>query len=190
MSSSLICAVAAVAGLVAASPNPPPAYLQADLPIDERVADLLSRMTLQEKVNQLIIPWPGDFTAESLVQEYGGTGVGAVYEFSVNFKNETDHFASMNMFQGYLLNYSRLGIPVTWISETLHSSRQGGTAFPNPTLLGHTWDTALVQQVGAVIGLEARTAGVGRGYAPVLQVVTDPRFGRYEEAFGEVGWMV
>lgn len=51
-------------------------YLRADLPVDERVADLLSRMTLQEKVNQLIIPWPGSFTAESLVADYGNTGLG------------------------------------------------------------------------------------------------------------------
>lgn len=115
----------------------------------------------------------------------------------------------MNMLQGFFVNYSRLNIPVTYISETLHSSRNNGAAFPNPTLLGHSWDPALVQQVGAVIGLEARTAGVLRGYAPVLQVglrpslvsanratslpqrtqvVTDPRFGRYEEAFGEV-WL-
>ena len=143
-------------------------------------------MTLQEKVNQLIIPWPGSFTAESLVADYGGTGLGALYEDSVNFQNETDHYTSLNILQGYFLNYSRLGIPVTYISETLHSSRNNGAAFPNPTLLGHSWDPAMVQTVGAVIGLEARTAGVGRGYAPVLQVVTDPRFGRYEEAFGEV----
>lgn len=145
-------------------------YQRADLPVDERVQDLLSRMTLQEKVNQLIIPWPGSFTAESLITDYGSTGVGALYEYSVNFKNESDHYASLNMFQAYLLNYSRLGIPVTYISETLHSSRENGAAFPNPTLLGHTWDPVLVEQVGAVIGAESRTAGVARGFAPVLQV--------------------
>lgn len=116
------------------------------------------------------------------------------------------------MLQGYLLNFSRLHIPVTYISETLHSSRNNGTAFPDPTLLAHTWNPTLVQQIGSVIGLEARTAGVSRGYAPVLQVsrplkelavyggrtghcndlqvVTDPRFGRYEESFGEASAVV
>jgi beta-glucosidase len=84
-----------------------------------------------------------------------------------------------------LTSRSRLGIPVATISETLHSSVEGGTAFPNPTLLGSTWDTDLVQAIGSVIGLEARAAGITRGFAPVLQVVTDPRFGRYEEAFAE-----
>lgn len=64
---SLCFGAVAVATAVFGADTDPLPYLRADLPVDDRVADLVSRMTLQEKVNQLIIPWPGSFTAESLV---------------------------------------------------------------------------------------------------------------------------
>jgi beta-glucosidase len=143
-------------------------------------------MTLEEKVTQLLNPWPTKYNCSRVIAEFGATGVGALYAYSIEqCLPGQDHFEALNYLQALLVNSSRLGIPVATISETLHSSLQDGAAFPNPTLLGQTWDVALVEAVGAVIGLEARTAGVTRGFAPVLQVVTDPRFGRYEEAFGE-----
>lgn len=166
-----------------------PWLLDAAAPIDERVAALLSAMTLEEKVNQLLIPWPDSYNATSLLAKYGSTSLGAVYAYSISFPGMTAS-DSLNYLQAMLLNSSRLGIPVTYISETLHSSVSGGAAFPNPTLLSATWDVNLIEAVGAVIGLEARIAGVGRGYAPVLQVTTDPRFGRYEEAYGEDPFLV
>ncbi len=169
--------------------RPPASALYKDpaQPVNARVADLLSRMTLAEKVAQLLNPWPVKLTCKQIIEAYGDTGVGALYAYAISSCEAPgqEHYAAQNYLQAYLLNRTRLGIPVATISETLHSSVEGGTAFPNPTLLGQTWDVALVEAVGAVIGLEARTAGVTRGFAPVLQVATDPRFGRYEEAFGE-----
>ena len=181
---------------VSASPlaRPPADALYRDptQPVNARVADLLARMTLEEKVNQLLNPWPVKLTCQQIIAAYGSTGVGALYAYAITDCEAPgqSHADAQNYLQGYLLNNSRLGIPVATISETLHSSVEGGAAFPNPTLLGQTWDVALVEAVGAVIGLEARTAGVTRGFAPVLQVVTDPRFGRYEEAFGEDPYLV
>lgn len=81
-----------------------------------------------------------------------------------------DSYTQLNFLQETFLNASRLGIPVVFISETLHSSDNNGTAFPSPALLGCTWDVDLIQRIGAVIGLEARTSGITRGFAPVLQV--------------------
>jgi beta-glucosidase len=149
-------------------------------------------MSLEEKVNQLLNPWPTKYKCSDVLAQFSSTGVGALYAYAITDcdGNGMDHYDSLNYLQERLLNASRLGIPVATISETLHSSVDGGTAFPNPTLLGQTWDVALVEAAGAVIGLEARTAGVTRGFAPVLQVVTDPRFGRYEEAFGEDPFLV
>jgi len=172
----------------------PPAdapYRNAALPVNARVADLLARMTPTEKVNQLLSPWPTKFNCTDILAAFGSTSVGAIYAYSISGcgRGLSGHDA-LNFLQGTLVNSSRLGIPVATISETLHSSVQGGAAFPNPTLLGQTWDAALVEAIGAVIGLEARTAGISRGFAPVLQVVTDPRFGRYEEAFGEDPFIV
>lgn len=143
-------------------------------------------MTLQEKVNQLLSPWPTKFNCSSLLSLYGNTSFGAVYGYSiVNCLPGQNQSDALNYLQEQLTTNSRLKIPVAVISETLHSSVSGGTAFPNPTLLGSTWNVSLVQAIGSVIGLEARAAGVTRGFAPVLQVVTDPRFGRFEEAYSE-----
>ena len=191
---TLLLAAFALAPAAAAAPGAPPPdalYRDPSQPVNGRVADLLSRMTLQEKVNQLLNPWPSKYNCSQLIEMYGSTGVGALYAYSINAcLPGLDHIDSQNYLQEIFINNSRLGIPVATISETLHSSIQDGAAFPNPTLLGQTWDVALVEAVGAVIGLEARTAGITRGFAPVLQVVTDPRFGRYEEAFAEDMYLV
>jgi beta-glucosidase len=166
-------------------------YRNASAPVNVRVADLLARMTLEEKVAQLLNPWPTSFNCKDILREYGNTSVGAVYAYSiVDCIDGQNNSESLNYLQEALTTSSRLGIPVATISETLHSSLKDGTAFPNPTLLGQTWNESLVRAVGAVIGAEARACGVTRGFAPVLQVVSDSRFGRYEEAFGECALIV
>lgn len=169
--------------------TPIPLYKQADPPVNDRVADLLSRMTLQEKVNQLLHPWPDAMNATQLIAAYGSTGVGALYGYAVSFPGMTTG-ESLNYIQSYFLNNTRLGIPITMVSETLHSSVENGAAFPNPTLLASSYNLTLIKAIGNVIGLEARSAGMQRGFAPVLQVTTDPRFGRTEESFGEDPFLV
>jgi len=182
-------AAASLAAALALPPGAPPAsalYRNASAPVNDRVADLLARMTLEEKVAQLLNPWPSKFNCSEILRLYGDTSVGAVYAYAVtNCLPGQNVTAALNYLQDALTARSRLGIPVATISETLHSSVAGGAAFPCPTLLGQTWDVATVAAVGGAIGAEARANGVTRGFAPVLQVATDPRFGRYEEAFGE-----
>ena len=161
-------------------------YRNASAPVNDRVADLLAKMTLEEKVAQLLNPWPTAFNCKDILRDYSNTSVGAVYAYSiVNCVDGLNNTASLNYLQEVMTSSSRLGIPVATISETLHSSLKDGTAFPNPTLLGQTWNETLVRAVGTVIGSEARTNGITRGFAPVLQTVVDARFGRYEEAFSE-----
>jgi beta-glucosidase len=184
-----------VAAAAAAAPAPPPLYLDPDAPVDARVADLLARMTLDEKVAQLLEPFPGEFNSSALLARFGATGVGAVYATGLgDGLLAPDWYAAIGAFQSALVARSRLGIPATIVVESLHSSgastHDNGTAFPGPALLGATFNTTLVAAVGSVIGLEARAGGFLRGNAPVLQVVTDPRFGRFEEAFGECPFLV
>lgn len=150
-------------------------------------------MTLQEKVNQLIQPWNLGQNYDVITQQYGGNasspgpGLGAVYGFWIansNGDNRT-RWEAQNDMQAYMLANTRLGIPVDVIQETLHGGMDNGTIFPMPCAMGATWNPALIQQVGRVIGLEARVGGASRAFSPELQVDTDPRFGRTEEAFGE-----
>ena len=184
----LLLAATVSSSIFAASP---PRYLDPSQPVDARVSDLLSRMTLQEKVNQLLHPWPGpETTCDALVGNFSATGLGAVYAGSLGTCNGLTTVDAINFVQGTLINTSRLGIPVAMVPESLHSSVNGGTIFPNPTLLGQTWDVALLEDVGTSIGRQARANGITRGFGPVLQVVTDPRFGRYEEALSEDPYLV
>jgi hypothetical protein len=72
--------------------------------------------------------------------------------------------------QAAFLNQSRLGIPVTFVEETLHGGMDDGTIFPMPCGMGSTWDAPLVAEIGAAIALEARAGGVDRAFSPELQV--------------------
>ena len=120
------------------------------------------------------------------MQNFKNTSLGAVYAFWItNRGDKRTVYEAHNDLLATMLNSSRLGIPVTFVQETLHGATGGGAVFPMPISLGASWDADLLQAVGGVIGVEARAVGVDRGFSPELQVDTDPRFGRTEEAFGE-----
>ena len=94
----------------------PPAdapYRNAALPVNERVADLLARMTPTEKVNQLLSPWPTKFNCTDILAAFGNTSVGSIYAYSISGcgRGLSGHDA-LNYLQGMLVNSSRLGIPV------------------------------------------------------------------------------
>lgn len=97
----------------------------------------------------------------------------------------------MNSIQKYLLEKSRLGIPVISFGEALHGLMvPGATSFPQAIALGSTWDTTLVEQVFAVAALEARSRGTQQVLAPVLDLARDPRWGRTEECYSEDPYLV
>jgi beta-glucosidase len=166
-----------------------PRYKDASLPIQDRVADLLPRMTLEEKVYQLTGGWDrqvsvidptGTFTDETarqaLTQEWGN-------EIKFTPRNAA---ILRNGVQRYLREKTRLGIPAMFLGEALHGYMEyGSTSFPQALGLASTWDPALVKRVFTAIGDEAGSRGSGQVFSPVLDIARDPRWGRTEETYGE-----
>jgi beta-glucosidase len=169
-------------------------YKQPGVPVEQRLQDLLSRMTLEEKVRQLdlysgataLVDMHTDGTHAAAAAHFlpdkaqalwGDLGVGAIHDL-----NPTPEQA--NAIQTWVLAHNRLGIPVLFIEEGLHGF-DTGTVFPAPIGLSATWNPRLVQNVGAAIAAEARATGVGMILAPVLDLAREPRWGRVEEDYGE-----
>lgn len=166
-----------------------PRYKDASLPIADRVADLLPRMTLEEKVDQLSGGWDaqvhvidptGTYTDETarkaLTVEWGP---------EIKF-TPRDAAILRNGVQHYLREKTRLGIPAMFLGEALHGYMEyGSTSFPQALGLASTWDPALVKRVFTAIGDEAGSRGSGQVFSPVLDIARDPRWGRTEETYGE-----
>eukprot|EP01064_Diplonema_japonicum_P020560 TRINITY_DN3014_c9_g1_i1.p1 TRINITY_DN3014_c9_g1~~TRINITY_DN3014_c9_g1_i1.p1 ORF type:complete len:825 (+),score=158.14 TRINITY_DN3014_c9_g1_i1:60-2477(+) len=174
------------------------AWMDGTQPIETRVEALLGEMSLQEKVDQLLHVWV-TVNDGVIKQNYGKTGLGAAYlqQISSNSSCNVDPLCRLrarNSLQQYLVNNSRLGIPMMFVTETLHTNFEGlrttgsavpmGTNFPMPVTQGASWNTTLVQSVAESIALETRSSGSHQGFSPEVQVCTDPRFGRMIENFG------
>lgn len=170
-------------------------YKNPHAPVASRVADLLQRMTVEEKIRQLDMYWgyqvagmDGHEAAQyndTLVKAaIGHHGIGSIHDF---YPLST---ALANRIQRYAIEHTRLGIPVLFIEEGLHGyAGKGSTEFPIPLALSTAWDTALVRQVGRVIGTETRAHGVDMILGPVLDMARDPRWGRTEETYGEDAYL-
>jgi beta-glucosidase len=181
-----------------------PLYKQADRPIDQRVADLLSRMTLEEKAAQMICVWQtkpqqlldknGNFDIAKARQNFGrGNGLGQVGRPSDagGGKNARDMAVLTNAIQKFFVEEGRLGIPVIFHEECLHGHAAiDATSFPQPIGLGATFDTDLVRRVFALTAEEARVRGTHQALTPVVDVARDPRWGRVEETYGEDPYLV
>jgi len=166
-----------------------PAYRDPKRTIDERVADLLSRMTLEEKVAEIC---GGDDPHIALLDTTGtyrpdqaNLALQGLYDDNSQF---TPRQAAIlrNAVQRYRREKTPLGIPWLFMSEALHGfMANGSTSFPQALALASTWDPALVRRVFAAAGDEARSAGVDQVFTPVLDIARDPRWGRTEETYGE-----
>lgn len=184
--------------LAAQSPSSAPdanaPYRQAALPIDERVRDLLGRMTVEEKARQLdmyagipdLIDKAKDkthaapdarFLPDSAAKLFGTLGAGSIHDLYPRAELAND-------IQRWVIGHSRLGIPAIFIEEGLHGYSDG-TVFPTPLNLAATWNPDLARQTGTAIAAEMRAAGVHMVLGPVLDVAREPRWGRVEEDFGE-----
>ncbi|KAH3744606.1 Glycoside hydrolase, family 3 domain protein [Pelomyxa schiedti] len=146
--------------------------------IEQRVADLMASMTLEEKVAQLLIPV--NFSLDDIKQKWGTTGVGAIY-----IDTTGPNLDVRNSMQSYFISNSRLGIPIEWVQEALHSGGVNGTIYPMPVGLSCTWDEDLVTRVHQAIALDSRVWGASRTMSPNMNLYVDPRFGRFQEGFGE-----
>ena len=141
----LVAAEVVACGMTIAGATAIPLYQTVGAPIDDRVNDLVSRMNLDEKVNQLVLPFGAKFPADYVKAGYNTSGLGATYPLS-SLPGE-QWYETRNNWQRNQVENTRLGIPTSFIYETLHSGYPGGTNFPMPCLQASTWNRDLVQQV-------------------------------------------
>lgn len=171
-------------------------YKNSALSIEERTQDLLSRMTLQEKVdqlnmkslNKLKLDKKGNITDSSLVKLFDGRSIGCLESpFIEHDKIATYSEAADN----YLRTKTRLGIPAIQIAECLHGQMAlGTTIFPQALGLGCTWNPSLIREMASVIAEEASLSGVDQALSPLFDLARDPRYGRVEECYGEDPYLV
>ncbi len=177
-----------------------------ELALEDRVADLLSRMTLEEKACQLDIYSSSEFFPEGQGQaEVQGQaeGQGRAEDSAVRFnldaflevvgaagmgclQNRNTSAAVNNRIQRAVLESSRLPIPVLLSEEALHGLIWPGfTIFPQQIALAGTFEPELAFAQGRAIATEVRSTGVCETWSPVLDLARDPRWGRVEEGYGE-----
>jgi len=171
-----------------------PRYKDASLPIEERVADLLPRMTLEEKVDQIATGWEERIEVIDPTGTYTSEQARKVIqsEWGAEQKVTPRQMAILrNGVQRYQREKSRLGIPALFYSEALHGLMEyGATSFPETLALASTWDPVLVKRVFSAAGDEAGSRGVGQVFTPDLDIARDPRWGRTEETYGEDPFLV
>ena len=185
--------------LIAVTTSQTPIYKDPTASVDDRANDLLSKMTLEEKVAQMLNPVGesddpnGGFhvNVSSIISRYGLSGLGTIYT-GVGGCNSSfpTRISCQNYLQSTIISTSRLGIPISFIGETLVAGTSGGTIYPQPVLRGCSFDVELESRIGESIARQARLGGIDRGLSPVLQVDTDARFGRFEESYGEDPFLV
>ncbi len=179
----------ALVSVPALGQQPVPAYKDAKLSIEDRVADLLPRMTLEEKVGQICGGRGGE---QGLIDTTGKLPFNTVEElFKEMYKLDTkmspqDRALAHNALQRYQMEKTKLGIPRLFFGEALHGfMAYGSTSFPQAIGLASTWDPALVKKVFTAASAEMSASGVNQAFTPVLDLARDPRWGRTEETYGE-----
>ena len=163
-------------------------YQNPKLPISQRVEDLMSRMSLEEKVNQMSaqLLFMDKFYEE---RDYTKGHVRNVAHFlwAGNLPNDAKSAAQrINEDTKLSMEANRWGIPVLQHGEALHGAQWGNaTCFPQSISMAATFDTDLYHQVALVIAKELRAVGVRQVYAPVVNISRDQRWGRAQESYGE-----
>jgi len=179
-----------------------PVYLDPGRSIDERVEDLLSRMTLEEKIGQLNMPCVYEdglglsieakvegvkkFTLGTLKESVGPCGGFFTLSNTILQKGPRQQAEFLNGLQQLATEKTRLKIPLFQVEEGTHGLMcSGGTIFPEGIGIGSTWDMDLVKDIYAVAGREGRAIGVHAMFTLVVEPIRDPRLGRNEEAYSE-----
>jgi beta-glucosidase len=187
-----------------------PSYKDPNATIPDRVRDLLSRMTVEEKGAQLESGWnlPGfgsfklptifeqDHLNEAMVKKMAGNGLGT-YAFLDEFLGTSGPANAglgaqrRNLLQSWVIKNTRLGIPILFHGEALHGAvTPGAKLFPEAVGLGSTWDPELLGKMFSTVALETRASGNALVLAPVLDLSRDPRYGRVEEMYSEDPYLV
>src|SRR4030095_6852487 len=192
----------------AASPERP-LYKDPAVPVEQRVEDLLARMTLEEKIAQITAVWTqkselfdasGQFDPAKRHRLYpAGIGhftrpndlKGPSSPLDAPFRDERQTVALVNAIQRDAIQNTRLGIPVLFHEEGLHGyAARGATNFPQAIALASSWDPQLLTRVFTIAAREIRARGAQMVLAPVVDVARDPRWGRFEETYGEDPYLV
>lgn len=201
----------AVALLAIAVEAKTPVYKQKNAPVEARVADLLGRMTPEEKAGQLLCPmgWEmyvknpdGSVTISEKFREMNSKGMPVGSYWAVlradpwtqktltNGLWPEESAKALNALQKYMMDSTRLGIPILFAEEAVHGHMAiGTTVLPTGLGMASTWNPELVREAGTVAGREVALQGATVGYGPVLDIARDPRWSRMEETMGEDPWL-
>lgn len=186
MKKSLITLAAAAFLFAGAASAEKPLYKNPKAPVSARVDDLLGRMTLREKVQQLqnnSISNPSELSGR-----YGKVSPGSVHEMGLSAYDASVLFTEM---QKYLRDSTRLGIPALTSCEGIHGLIQNGaTIFPQAIAQGSTFNPALIERMTGAIADEARVMSISQLLSPVLDIARELRWGRVEETFGEDPYLI
>lgn len=142
-------------------------------PIEKKIDELISRMTLQEKIGQMN-QLSGTGLSEDMIGQIKAGKVGSIL-------NELD-VKTTNKIQEIAVKESRLGIPIIFARDVIHGFK---TIFPIPLGQAATWNPLIAEQGAQVASLEATAAGIRWTFAPMIDVARDPRWGRIAESCGE-----
>jgi beta-glucosidase len=165
---------------------------------EKRVADLLSRMTMEEKTCQLTTLYGyGAFLKDrqptaSWKDSVWKDGIANIDEQLTGLRKDTvlafpysTHAEAINQIQRWFIEETRLGIPVDFTTEGIRGlNHMKATYFPAQLAQGSSFNKQLVREIGRVTGREAKALGYTNVYSPILDVSSDPRWGRMEETYG------
>ena len=185
-------------------------YEDPSAPVDSRIEDLLSHMTMEEKTCQMVTLYgykrvlKDDLPTPEWKTSLWKDGIGAIDEHLNGFQQwglppsdnpnvwpASRHAWALNEVQRFFVEETRLGIPVDFTNEGIRGVESyRATNFPTQLGIGHTWNRNLVRRIGEITGYEARMLGYTNVYAPILDVGRDQRWGRYEEVYGESPYLV
>jgi beta-glucosidase len=178
-------------------------------PIEKRVSDLLSQMTVDEKTCQMATLYgykrvlKEEMPTPSWKNEVWKDGIANIDEELNSLVSHTDaaqsqysfpyskHAGAINTIQKWFVEETRMGIPVDFTNEGIHGlNHDRATSLPAPINIGSTWNKNLVRLAGDVVGREAKALGYTNVYAPILDPARDQRWGRVVECYGENPYLI
>jgi beta-glucosidase len=185
-------------------------YKNASLSVDTRVQDLINRMTVEEKIGQLLClqGWrmylktdveviQSKLLEEAVEKQYIGMLWGTLRadpwtrKTIKNGLNPRLSAEATNAIQRYAIEKSRLGIPLLFAEECAHGHMAiGTTVFPTSLGQGSTWNIPLIHKMATAVAAETRLQGAHIGYGPILDLAREPRWSRMEETFGEDPFLI
>ncbi|HEU6447065.1 MAG TPA: glycoside hydrolase family 3 N-terminal domain-containing protein, partial [Verrucomicrobiae bacterium] len=157
-------------------------YEDPSRPVEERVEDLIGRMTMAEKLGQL---WQANMTPQSPKNLHDRLAAGGVSSF-LSGATFIESPAIRNKLQHIAVEQSRLGIPLIFGHDAIHGFR---TVFPIPLALACAWEPELFERTQRISAREASAAGIDWTFSPMVDLARDPRWGRIAEGFGEDPWL-